>query len=246
MDLSLDKEFTRETTAERVSSALRDAIMHGRIAPGTQLPERLLQDLLGVSRNTIREALRILAGDGMVRHDPYRGVRVAELSEEDVHDLFRARNTLELAGVEAADSAGPEHVASVRAASKAFDDAVDAGDWGAAFEAERDLHGSLVGAIPSRRLGQFFVAVFNELRLGYFVFGGLETDLPRDRREHRAIVESLAAGDYELCRELVSDHLARSEQLLLSLMRARAGAESVEELAPVIVESMKKKGGPGC
>ena len=182
--------FTRETTATRVAAAIREAIVGGKVAPGTALVERSLREALGVSRTTIREALRVLAQDGLVHHDPYRGVTVAQLSEQDVHDLFAARRTLELAGVEASGAPAAAQVERLREAEAAFEAAVGRGDWLAAFDADMALHAGLLAPIPSERLHAFFRATFEELRLGYLVVGGLETEaLPRDREDHRAIVQ---------------------------------------------------------
>src|SRR5918997_438763 len=151
-DMSLDMDFTVQTTAERVAAAVRESIMHGRIAPGTPLPEHSLRDALGVSRNTIREALRMLTNEGLVRHDAYRGVSVPRLSEDDVHDVFKARAMLELAGVGQAGSAGPEQVDRLTEARDQFEAAVDAGDYAAAFSADMELHRELVALTGSGRL----------------------------------------------------------------------------------------------
>jgi DNA-binding GntR family transcriptional regulator len=201
--------------------------MRGHIPPGTQLPENSLREELGVSRNTIREALRMLTSDGLARHDPYRGVSVTRLTEEDVHDIFKARKALELAGI-AASVKGDESLSrQLVAACERFEDAVDREDWAGAFGADLTLHQTLVSSIGSQRLNQSFAVVFNELRLGYFVVGGLETEsLPRDRREHRAIVDAMVEGNYREARKIVSGHLARSEELLLGLMRAQEAAQA--------------------
>src|SRR5918998_6377805 len=116
-------QFTVQTTAERVAAAVRDAIVHGRIGPGTPLPEHQLREALGVSRNTIREALRMLTHEGLVRHDPYRGVSVPRLTETDVQDLFVARAVLELSAADSASTAVPEQLERLTAARDAFEKA---------------------------------------------------------------------------------------------------------------------------
>ena len=71
--LSLD----RVTTAERIADGICDLILRGEVEPGTPLKESQLQETIGVSRNTIREALRLLARDRLVTYHAYRGVSVA-------------------------------------------------------------------------------------------------------------------------------------------------------------------------
>jgi DNA-binding GntR family transcriptional regulator len=231
-------QFTVQTTAERVAAAVRDAIMHGRIGPGTQLPEHQLREALGVSRNTIREALRMLTHEGLVRHDPYRGVSVPRLTEADVHDIFSARAVLELSAANVASSASPEQLNRLDAARQAFEKAVDDQDWAAAFGADMELHRSLVALTGSERLEQVFEALFNELRLGYFVSGGLESEsLPDDRKQHRAIVAAVRKGDDARAGDLVRAHLERSEKLLLELMREHTDEVERTELGSAIAES---------
>ena len=70
-------------------------ILDGRLVPGTHLRETQVARSLGVSRNTLREALRSLAEHGLVTHHPHRGVVVTDLTVDDVADLFRLRLVLE-------------------------------------------------------------------------------------------------------------------------------------------------------
>jgi DNA-binding GntR family transcriptional regulator len=224
-----------QTTAERVAAAIRDAIMRGQIPPGTQLPEIALRQELGVSRNTVREALRMLTSDGLARHDSYRGVSVTRLTEADVHDIFQARKALELAGVDASRKGDEGLAGRLGTARDQFEQAVDEQNWGAAFAADAALHQTLVSPLGSERLDQFFSVVFNELRLGYFVVGGLETEsLPQDRREHRALVTAVVDGDRRAARKLITEHLARSQELLLELMARHETRQAAGEATDVI------------
>jgi DNA-binding transcriptional regulator YhcF (GntR family) len=93
--------LARTTTARRVAETLRDHILSGRLAPGTPLRETQLSASLGVSRNTLREALRGLAEQGLVTHRPHHGVVVTDLTEDDVADLYRLRSVVELAALPA-------------------------------------------------------------------------------------------------------------------------------------------------
>src|SRR6478672_2065019 len=79
----------RESTAEQVAAALRELIVSARLAPGTHLREGPLASQLGVSRNTVREAVQILVSRGLVTREIHRCAYVARLTVDDVHDLFR-------------------------------------------------------------------------------------------------------------------------------------------------------------
>src|SRR5262249_43322057 len=85
----------KTSTADQVAGLLRERILRGELRPGTPLREVLLAGSIGVSRNTLREALRILIQEGLVLHTVHRGITVMELSREAVADIYRVRRILE-------------------------------------------------------------------------------------------------------------------------------------------------------
>ena len=97
----LGAAIQRQSTTEQAAAALRDAILTGKIPPGTPLREVALAAELGVSRNTVREAARLLGGEGLVRHQMNRGIVVAEITAADVRDIYAARAAVEAAAAEA-------------------------------------------------------------------------------------------------------------------------------------------------
>src|SRR5690606_29398756 len=98
--------------------SLRRAIIAGELAPGSRLVERDLCDRFAVSRGPVREALRQLSAEGLIRHEPHRGPTVETISELDVCDLYRVRGCIEgLAGETFALRATDEDVARLRAAA---------------------------------------------------------------------------------------------------------------------------------
>ena len=82
--------------------ALRTSLFDGRLRPGTPLREVELAGALGVSRSTVREALRTLVAENLLTREPNRGVVVRTLDGADVEDLFRARHVLEAGAVRTA------------------------------------------------------------------------------------------------------------------------------------------------
>ena len=78
-----------------VADRLRTEILEGKLSPGEWLRQEKLSREHGVSQTPVREALKLLASEGLVEHVPYRGVRVIELCREDVEDLYATRAVIE-------------------------------------------------------------------------------------------------------------------------------------------------------
>src|ERR1700756_1668764 len=87
--------ITQRTTPGSVAHVLRNAILEGRLKPGSQLRETHLAADLGVSRAPLREALGLLAEEGLVEKIPYRGAFVAEVSHESIAEIASLRKRLE-------------------------------------------------------------------------------------------------------------------------------------------------------
>src|SRR5262249_32457724 len=97
----LGASIQRRSTTEQAADAVRQAILSGRLLPGTPLRESALAAELGVSRSTLREAARTLDSEGLVPYKMTRGIVVADLTGPDVADIYAARAAVELAAVDA-------------------------------------------------------------------------------------------------------------------------------------------------
>ncbi len=103
------REPQRTLLRIEVANAIRDAIIEGELRPGTKIPEAELAQELGVSRTPVREAIRILEQQGLVKSRPTDGTYIAILDREEAHDSLSVRAALEqLAVQQAMDRLGPE------------------------------------------------------------------------------------------------------------------------------------------
>jgi DNA-binding GntR family transcriptional regulator len=155
----------RTSTVSRLADALRARIIEGALRPGIQLPEHAVADLLGVSRNTLREAFRLLAHEGLVVHEPHRGVFVRTLDADDVRDIYATRRLVECAAVRT----GGRSAADIRAAVDAAEAAVADGRWSDVGTADLRFHSAIVALAGSRRLNDLMDRVMAELRLVFHV-----------------------------------------------------------------------------
>jgi DNA-binding GntR family transcriptional regulator len=216
---------------ERIAQAVRESIMRGELVPGTPLRELDLREALGVSRNTVREALRLLSHEGLVQHDAYRSTTVTQLARQDIADIFKVRRAVEIPGALAAEHASAPQLQRLQAECDAYRAATVEEDWPTAFEHDMRLHATLASFLDSNRISRFFIGVLRELRLAYFMLGGFETEgLPRDQQQHADIVRLIEERSYRDAQAVLAEHLANSEALLLKLMTARFGeAEALED-----------------
>lgn len=120
---------------EKVSSWIATRIIEGTFRPGEPLSEQWLVEQVGASRTPVREALRGLARDGLVRLVPGRGAFVADVTEREVSEIYQCRMQLEgLAARLAAERMAPEALATFRHLASAMQEAVDRDDHGAYFQ----------------------------------------------------------------------------------------------------------------
>lgn len=217
----------RSSTAAQVAGAMRTRITSGEWAPGTPLREIVLAESLGVSRNTTREALRILAREGLVDHHIHRGARVAVLSEEDVEDIMRVRRAVELAAVEVSADVDTEKIGPVRDAVDALAAAAERRDWGNVIEADVAFHRALVALLASPRLNRFYEELQGELQLCLALINRQNEEPDPLVVEHRELLELIENGEQRRCCEVLEAHLADSEQVLKTIA-GRVAAQITE------------------
>ncbi|MGH9321143.1 MAG: GntR family transcriptional regulator [Vicinamibacteria bacterium] len=213
----------RISTAEQVASLVRDRILRGEIKPGTSLREVVMAAAIGVSRNTLREALRILIQEGLVRHTVHRGITVTQLSPESVADIYRVRTLLETSAVERG-SLSRQALGSLGAAVDRLEKAADEKDWPALVEADMRFHQSLVSLLGSERLEAFFANLLSELRLGLVAVDRASSDVRRMSGEHRKFYRLLKAGKRKECARLLKSHLEASERMLRAVVAPESGS----------------------
>jgi DNA-binding GntR family transcriptional regulator len=213
----------RQSTSGQAAGAIRDAILSGQIPPGTPLREAALAAELAVSRNTIREAARILEGESLVRYQMNRGIVVTEITAEDVRDIYAARSAVELAGVTAL-TANRDSVIYKKLAELVdrIESAHASGDTAQLLEADRLFHAILVSA-SSPRLSRFHAQLQQEQRLALALAEQSSQQLGRTADDHRELLEALR-GSRSWARAQLTKHLQTGNaelQRLVDLLALR-------------------------
>jgi DNA-binding GntR family transcriptional regulator len=215
------RSFDRSSTAERVAELLRHRVIEGDLPPGTRLSEEQLVEVLRVSRNTLREAFRLLTHEGLLVHHLHRGVFVPELDEDDLVDLYRLRRALECDVVRRLDALDPLRLRPLHDDVAAGEDAARRGDWPAVGTANMRFHQHLVALAGSRRIDETAARLLAELRLA---FSAMED--PRRLYEpyvsrNRGLLDLLVAGESERAAKELDVYLHDSEAELLAALHER-------------------------
>ncbi|WP_437178875.1 GntR family transcriptional regulator [Kineococcus endophyticus] len=189
-------------------------IVAGELRPGQRLSEAALAQSFNVSRNTLREAFRVLAEQGLLEHVPHRGVSVTSPRVADVLDIYRVRRHVETGVLARADVSHPA-VERMRAAVAAADVAVAEGDWVAVGTANMAFHEALVSLADSPRLLRLYRQLAAELRLAFLLIGDPQTLHGRFVARNRSVLDTFAAdGGAAAAREL-EEYLTESERTVL-------------------------------
>ncbi|MBZ5597898.1 MAG: GntR family transcriptional regulator [Acidobacteriia bacterium] len=211
-------QIHRVSVADQVASILRQRILDGELRPGTPLQEVPLAASLGVSRNTMREATRILSLEGLLKRSIHRGVAVSQLSLKDVHEIYHLRRMLEIPAVLAADSRRTDVVQEIRSALDGYERAVHARDWMRAVSFDLQFHTLLIRFHQNKRLESFYQNLIGEVRMGMVVVDRTHDNPERLIPVHRRIYQLLTAGKLKQCAALLAQHLDDSEARLSRVM----------------------------
>ncbi|HUE51448.1 MAG TPA: GntR family transcriptional regulator [Terriglobales bacterium] len=211
-------QIHRVSVADQVASVLRQRILNGELRPGTPLQEVPLSASLGVSRNTMREATRILSLEGLLKRSVHRGVAVSQLSLKDVQEIYQLRRMLEIPAILAAKSNHTDVLPELQNALEGYEGAVRRRDWVRAVEFDLQFHSLLIRFLHNRRLESFYQRVIGELRMGMVLVDRRHDDPGGLVPAHRKIWQLLAAGKLKQCATVLARHLDDSELRLSKVM----------------------------
>ncbi|HEX2810142.1 MAG TPA: GntR family transcriptional regulator [Kineosporiaceae bacterium] len=210
---ALDHELSSSSLVELAVDQLRHEILGGSFGPGDRIVEEQVTRRFGISRGPLREALRLLAQQGLVEHLPRRGVRVATLSERDVLELFELRDVLERYAVRRTLPLPEARLVGMRRELVAMRRAATDGDHLGLADAHRRFHTELVALADQRQLLQAYRPIL--LRLQLHMAANLrreaEAATPLDGvRRHVVLLDAVAAGDADTVLAALTAHGAQA------------------------------------
>lgn len=213
---------------EEVVTHLRRLLLEGEIPPGARVPERDLCQSLGVSRTPLREALKVLAAEGLVVLLPNRGARAARLTAKDVGDLFEVCQGLEaLAGELACERISDAQLSEIAAAHAAMVEHYRERDLIQYYRCNRIIHEGIVKAADNAVLAGVYETVTARIRRARYV-----TPMTPERwrlaiQEHEGILNALLRRDGRALGHILKTHLVNKRDEV-----ERAGFAEDEAHAP--------------
>ena len=206
-----------------VVSGLRELLLEGDIPPGARIPERELCARFHVSRTPLREALKVLAAEGLVVLLANRGARAAKLTAEDLQNLFEVCQGLEaLAGELACERITDEEIAAVRQAHDAMVGHFRSGDLAGYYRCNREIHEAIVAAAGNPVLSSLYDSVTARIRRARYVTPMTPPRWAVAVSEHEGILNALARRDSLGLSHILRAHLRHKRQEVIQAGFAEA------------------------
>jgi DNA-binding GntR family transcriptional regulator len=211
-------------TAARVASELREQIMTGVLLPGIRLKDSWLAEHYGVSRNTLRDALRQLESDGLVTSKRNAGCTVRRLTEEDAHDIYNVRHILESAGIDLSVAADRGDMSRFNNYVELSSQAAAAKRWSDLGTGSLRLHQGIVELIGSPQINTFFSNILAQLRLVFAVMQDEAAFQIQWVERDAELVALLTCGNRRQAQLVLRQYLLDSEGQIIDAIRASDAA----------------------
>jgi len=205
--------ITRSTLSSTVTERLRELIVQGTYAPGTQLSEVELADRFGVSRGPIREALQRLTQEGLLRSEAHRGTFVPVFSDADVADVYLARDAIEHAALQVIAKRPDRKDIAARLTRLVRDmrRAAAAQRWSTVADLDLNFHLAVVRSAGSPRLSRMYATLIDETRVLIHVIAISGREDLVD--EHADLARLLEAGDIDGALAALEEHFRVTRSL---------------------------------
>jgi len=216
-----------------VQQELERIILRGDLPSGSKLNEAAIAERLGVSRGPVREAFRALEESGLVRLEKNRGVFVRQIPVEEADDIYELRAVLdEFVGRRLAQSAAPEHLRELRGHIERMEKAAAKGDVAAYLAANVSFHDRMVELAGNAKLLVTYRRLVNELLLFRHATLAQGGALSVSTREHRDIVDRIAAGQPAAAGRALYDHVMASRERMHRARNASSAAVAAPHRSP--------------
>jgi DNA-binding GntR family transcriptional regulator len=204
-----------------VATQLRNYIFDGQLRPGSFIDEVTLCELWSISRTPLREALKVLTAEGLVRHEPRRGCFVNEVTEKDLDDIFPVIALLEgRCAFDATQRATTADLQALEVWHQRLQQHAEAGRINDYYDANFAIHEAIIQLANNKWLAQTIVDLRKILKLARLQQLHAPGRLKQSLKEHLAVFTALKAGDAAGADAAMRNHLLQQREALRELASA--------------------------
>ena len=198
---------------DEVFNTLRERILKGALKPGERLMEIHLADQLGVSRTPIREAIRMLELEGLVKMVPRKGAQVAKISREDLQDVLEVRKALDTLAVKlACERITEDEITKLKMAEEEFERVLKVGDTTQIAEADVAFHDVIQVASKNKRLKSMISNLAERIYRYRFEYIKQQSDGGKTLvMEHREIIRCIEEKEVDEAIKAIELHIDNQE-----------------------------------
>lgn len=193
---------------DQIVGHIREMISSGELMGGQRVPEKLLCERLSISRTPLREALKVLASEGLLDLLPNRGARIARLTTKDVDEMFPVMGALEgLAGELSSQhitDAGIDEIRALHFQMAAHHKRREIGEY---FALNQQIHGKIMEATGNVTLGELYASLAGRIRLARYRANFSHSRWDQAMAEHEEILEALSERDGPRLTRILKTHL---------------------------------------
>ncbi len=220
------RSISRQSLHGQVADRLRDMVVHGELVPGEKVPVAALSQTLGVSLTPLREALKVLAEEGLVELAPNRGARVIPYTAEEAEALFEVIAGLEsLAAELAANRMSNEDLANLEAAHKQMRSYFEEKERDQYFDINSHIHETIVRYSSNDILINTHSKLMVRANRGRYIAIVDPERWSEAMAEHEAVMEAFRARDAEHAGRIWRVHLLRSGQAVQNALQRQSAGE---------------------
>jgi len=200
-----------------VFNSLREAIIVGELKPGERLMEVQLAEKMGVSRTPVREAIRMLELEGLVKMHPRKGAFVAELTAKDIINVLEIRGTLDgLATSLATERITDEEIEELKKVQKEFINYIEKGDLQGSIEKDVEFHAIIYKAARNEKLIQIAGNLWEQVQRFRVVYIKDFSNAEDLIREHNEILEAISERNPEKAQNYAKNHVKVQEEKIIA------------------------------
>lgn len=218
-----DTRIARSSLHGELVPLVRDMIIGGELQPGDKIPEQALCERFGVSRTPLREALKVLAAEGLITLSLNRGSAVARITAKEVDELFPIMGALEaLAGETACARMTRKELARLQQLHDEMVEAYERGDWGPYIRLNRVIHEALVEIADNEALTSLYNNLMVRIHSVRYVAKKSAERWKEAVEDHERLMEALRARNGPLVAEILREHLRHKAGMVREAMEAAA------------------------